>query len=46
MEELSEAKQNMVNAIEVFRDSFFNENGELLEEKLNEFIVYLLQKLY
>ncbi|MBS5969124.1 MAG: DUF262 domain-containing protein [Clostridium perfringens] len=45
MEELSEAKQNMVNAIEVFRDSFFNENGELLEEKLNEFIVYLLQKV-
>ena len=45
MEELSEAKQIMVNAIEVFRDSFFNENGELLEEKLNEFIVYLLQKV-
>lgn len=45
IEELSEAKQNMVNAIEVFRDSFFNENGELLEEKLNEFIVYLLQKV-
>lgn len=45
LEELSEAKQNMVNAIEVFRDSFFNENGELLEEKLNEFIVYLLQKV-
>ncbi|WP_416187662.1 DUF262 domain-containing protein [Clostridium perfringens] len=45
MEELSEAKQNMVNAIEVFRDSFFNENRELLEEKLNEFIVYLLQKV-
>nr|WP_243120970.1 DUF262 domain-containing protein [Clostridium perfringens] len=45
MEELSEAKQNMVNAIEVFTDSFFNENGELLEEKLNEFIVYLLQKV-
>ncbi|EJT6476404.1 DUF262 domain-containing protein [Clostridium perfringens] len=45
MEELSEAKQNMVNAIEVFRDSFFNENGELLGEKLNEFIVYLLQKV-
>ncbi|STB56772.1 DUF262 domain-containing protein [Clostridium perfringens] len=45
MEELSEAKQNMVNAIEVFRDSFFNENGELLKEKLNEFIVYLLQKV-
>ncbi|WP_306423719.1 DUF262 domain-containing protein [Clostridium perfringens] len=45
MEELSEAKQNMVNAIEVLRDSFFNENGELLEEKLNEFIVYLLQKV-
>ncbi|XZJ11301.1 DUF262 domain-containing protein [Clostridium perfringens] len=45
MEELSEAKQNMVNAIEVFRDNFFNENGELLEEKLNEFIVYLLQKV-
>lgn len=45
MEELSEAKQNMVNAIELFRDSFFNENGELLEEKLNEFIVYLLQKV-
>lgn len=45
VEELSEAKQNMVNAIEVFRDSFFNENGELLEEKLNEFIVYLLQKV-
>ena len=45
MEELSEAKQNMVNAIEVFRDSFFNENGELLEEKLNDFIVYLLQKV-
>ncbi|WP_315632839.1 DUF262 domain-containing protein [Clostridium perfringens] len=45
MEELSEAKQNMVNAIEIFRDSFFNENGELLEEKLNEFIVYLLQKV-
>ncbi|WP_423249132.1 DUF262 domain-containing protein [Clostridium sp.] len=45
MEELSEAKQNMVNAIEVFRDSFFNEEGELLEEKLNEFIVYLLQKV-
>lgn len=43
--ELSEAKQNMVNAIEVFRASFFNEEGELLEEKLNEFIVYLLQKV-
>lgn len=43
--ELSEAKQNMVNAIEVFRSNFFNEEGELLEEKLNEFIVYLLQKV-
>lgn len=43
--ELSEAKQNMVNAIEVFRASFFNEEGDLLEEKLNEFIVYLLQKV-
>lgn len=45
MTELSEAKQNMVNAIEVFRASFFNEEGDLLEEKLNEFIVYLLQKV-
>ena len=44
-EELSEAKQNMVNAIEVFRDSFLSENGEILEEKLNEFILYLLQKV-
>ncbi|MDZ5253105.1 DUF262 domain-containing HNH endonuclease family protein [Clostridium sp. LIBA-8841] len=43
--ELSEAKQNMVNAIEVFRANFFNEEGDLLEEKLNEFIVYLLQKV-
>lgn len=43
--ELSEAKQNMVNAIEIFRASFLNEEGELLDVKLNEFIVYLLQKV-
>lgn len=43
--EISEAKQNMVAAIEVFKESFTGENGELLEDKLNEFTKYLLQKV-
>lgn len=44
-EELSEAKVNMVTAINVFRNSFLDENGEVLYEKVNEFIKYILQKV-
>lgn len=44
-EELSEAKVNMVTAINVFRNSFLDENGEVLYETVNEFIKYILQKV-
>ncbi|WP_297518029.1 DUF262 domain-containing HNH endonuclease family protein [uncultured Clostridium sp.] len=43
--ELSETKLNMVNALEIFRTSFIDEKGILLESKLNDFIKYLLQKV-
>ena len=43
--EVSEAKQNMLNAITTFREAFLDENGELLEAKLDEFTKYLLQKV-
>ncbi|MPQ43587.1 DUF262 domain-containing protein [Clostridium tarantellae] len=43
--DISEAKRNMVNAINVYKESFIDENGELLNNKLNEFIKYLLQKV-
>lgn len=43
--ELSEAKVNMINAIEVFKNSFTDENGDVLQDKLNDFIKYLLQKV-
>ena len=43
--ELSETKLNMINALEIFRASFTDENGTLLETKLNDFIKYLLQKV-
>ncbi|MGL4453621.1 MAG: DUF262 domain-containing protein [Sarcina sp.] len=42
---LTETKLNMVNALEIFRASFIDENGILLEEKLNGFVKYLLQKV-
>lgn len=44
-EEISEAKQNMLNAIKTFRDVFVDENGEVLETKLDEFTKYFLQKV-
>ncbi|GIM29185.1 hypothetical protein CPJCM30710_18510 [Clostridium polyendosporum] len=43
--ELSEAKTNMFTAINVFRNSFLDENGEVLHERVNEFIKYILQKV-
>ena len=43
--DLTETKLNMVNALEIFRASFVDENGILLEDKLNNFIKYLLQKV-
>lgn len=43
--ELSEAKNNMLNAVKVFKDSFIDENGEILNDKLNAFTKYLLQKV-
>ncbi|MGL4760012.1 MAG: DUF262 domain-containing protein [Sarcina sp.] len=43
--ELSETKLNMINALEIFRASFTDEKGILLETKLNDFIKYLLQKV-
>ncbi|MGL5576404.1 MAG: DUF262 domain-containing protein [Sarcina sp.] len=43
--DLTETKLNMVNALEIFRASFIDENGILLEEKLNGFVKYLLQKV-
>lgn len=43
--EISEAKLNMLNAIRVFKDSFTGESGEILEDKLNDFTKYLLQKV-
>lgn len=43
--QLSEAKVNMINAIEVFKNSFTDENGDLLQDKLSDFIKYLLQKV-
>lgn len=44
-EELSESKKNMITAIKVFKESFTDEEGNVLEEKLNSFIKYLLQKV-
>lgn len=44
-EELSEAKKNMITAIKVFKESFSDEEGNVLDEKLNAFIKYLLQKV-
>lgn len=43
--ELSEAKLNMLNAVKVFKDSFIDENGQILNYKLNAFTKYLLQKV-
>lgn len=43
--EISEAKQNMLNAIRTFRSVFVDENGEVLEDKLDEFTKYFLQKV-
>lgn len=43
--EISEAKQNMLNAIKTFKEVFVDENGEVLESKLDEFIKYFLQKV-
>ncbi|MGL4741120.1 MAG: DUF262 domain-containing protein [Sarcina sp.] len=43
--DLTETKLNMINALEVFRNSFIGEDGELLEAKLNNFVKYLLQKV-
>ncbi|MGL5821246.1 MAG: DUF262 domain-containing protein [Sarcina sp.] len=43
--DLTETKLNMINALEVFRNSFIDENGILLEAKLNDFVKYLLQKV-
>lgn len=43
--ELEDAKINMVTAVKVFRSRFFDENEELLSDKLNKFIRYLLQKV-
>lgn len=45
LEELTETKKNMINALSIFKESFIDENGELLEEKINDFIKYLLQKV-
>ena len=44
-EDLTETKMNMLNALEVFKASFKDENGNILDEKLNNFIKYLLQKV-
>lgn len=44
-EDLTETKMNMLNALEVFKASFKDENGDILDEKLNNFIKYLLQKV-
>lgn len=44
-EDLSESKKNMITAIKVFKESFTDEEGNILEEKLNSFIKYLLQKV-
>ena len=43
--EISEAKQNMLNAIKTFKEVFVDENGEVLESKLDEFTKYFLQKV-
>ena len=43
--EISEAKQNMLNAIRTFKEVFVDENGEVLESKLDEFTKYFLQKV-
>ncbi|MGL5766589.1 MAG: DUF262 domain-containing protein [Sarcina sp.] len=43
--DLTETKLNMINALDVFRNSFIDENGILLEAKLNDFVKYLLQKV-
>ena len=44
-EDLTETKMNMLNALEIFKASFKDENGNILDEKLNSFIKYLLQKV-
>lgn len=43
--EISEAKKNMLNAIRTFKEVFVDENGEVLESKLDEFTKYFLQKV-
>lgn len=43
--EISEAKQNMLNAIRTFKEVFVDENGGVLESKLDEFTKYFLQKV-
>lgn len=43
--DLEDAKINMITAVKVFKSSFIDENGALLDEKLNNFIKYLLQKV-
>lgn len=43
--EISGAKQNMLNAIRTFKEVFVDENGEVLESKLDEFTKYFLQKV-
>lgn len=44
-EELSEAMQNMCGAVEVYRNEFINDDGEINASKLEDFIMYLLQKV-
>lgn len=44
-EELTEAKRNMLGAVEVYRNEFIDENGEVLTSKLDDFVMYLLQKV-
>lgn len=44
-EELTETKKNMINALAIFKSSFVDENGVVLDENLNDFIKYLLQKV-
>ena len=43
--EFEEAKVNMITAVEVFREKFLDEEGNILKDKINSFIKYLLQKV-
>lgn len=45
IEQLSAPKQNMVEAISIFRDRFTDENGEPEEEFISKFTRYLCQKV-